>query len=114
MTDLPYVERISCEFGERAELLFSHRGITGPTICRSERDDWGLDMVASGFGYAFLPVECANHPGVAVQRIENLTMARTIDIVTVRGRKQSPGVGAFVRQIARWDWECTALDDPPL
>ncbi len=110
LVNLPYVERINCEFGEHGELLFSQRGITGPTICRSERDDWVLGMVASGFGYAFLPIECASHPGVAVRRIENMTMARTINLVTVRGRKHSPGVGAFVRQIARWNWESSILD----
>lgn len=110
LTNLPYVERVNCEFGEHGELLFSQRGITGPTICRSERDDWVLGLVASGFGYTFLPIECANYPGVAVQRIENMTMARTINLVTVRGRKHSPGVGAFVRQIARWNWESSLLE----
>lgn len=109
LSGLSYIDRINCEFGEHGELLFSQRGIVGPTICRSERDDWVLGMVASGFGYAFLPIECAAHPGVAVRRIERMPITRQINLVTVRGRKHSPGVGAFVRQIARWDWQSSAL-----
>lgn len=110
LTGIPYIDRINCEFGEHGERLFSQRGISGPTICRSERDDWVLGMVASGFGYAFMPIECASHPGVAVRRIESMPIVRNINLVTVRGRKHSPGVGAFVRQITRWDWESETLN----
>lgn len=105
LSGLAYVERMNCEFGEHGEFIFSQKGITGPTICRSERDDWVLGMVASGFGYAFMPIECACHPAVIVRRIENMAVVRTVNLVTVRGRKHSPGVGAFVRQIVRWDWQ---------
>lgn len=105
LAGMPYIERINCEFGEYGEHIFSQRGVDGPTVCRSERDDWVLGMVARGFGYAFLPVECASHSEIAVRRIENMAVVRTINLVTVRGRKHSPGVGAFVRQIARWDWQ---------
>lgn len=110
LSGLPCIDRVNCEFGEHGEWLFAHRGITGPTICRSERDDWVLGMVASGFGYAFLPIECAVHSGIAVRRIERMPITRQINLVTVRGRKHPPGVGAFVRQIARWDWQSSTLD----
>lgn len=110
LSGIPYIDRINCEFGAHGEWLFAQRGIAGPTICRSERDDWVLGMVARGFGYAFLPVECASHSGVAVRRIERMPITRRINLVTVRGRKHPPGVGAFVRQIARWDWQLSAFN----
>ena len=110
LSGIPYIDRVNCEFGEHGEWLFAHRGITGPTICRSERDDWVLGMVASGFGYAFMPLECVTHSGVAIRRIERMPIARQINLVTVRGRKHPPGVGAFVRQIARWDWQSSTLN----
>ena len=109
---LAYIERINCEFGEHGELLFSQKGITGPTICRSERDDWVLGMVTSGLGYAFMPMECAAHPSVTVRRIEGMPIIRSINLVTVRGRKHSPGVGAFVRQIAGWNWQSDPIAGP--
>jgi len=98
---LPYIERVNCEFAVYGEQLFLDKGIEGPTICQSERDDWVLGLVAQDLGYSFLPVSAAKSEGVVTRRIEDLPIKRTINLVTVRGRKHSPAVGAFVHEVAR-------------
>lgn len=101
LNGLPYIERVNCEFATYGEKLFVDRGIEGPTICQSERDDWVLGLVAQNLGYSFLPVSAAKFEGVVTRRIEDLPIKRTVNLVTVRGRKHSPAVGAFVHEVAR-------------
>lgn len=104
LNNLSYVERINCEFSEYGETVFSGLEVTSPTICRSERDDWVLGMVSQNFGYSFMPAASAVHPGIVARRLENMPMFRSVNLVTVRGRKHSPAVGAFVRLVMRLDW----------
>lgn len=104
LVNLPYVERINCEFADYGDALFASHEITGPTICRSDRDDWVLEMVAQNFGYSFMPRSTAEHPGIVTKSVEGMPLTRTIDLVTVRGRRHSPSVGAFMREIASRKW----------
>jgi LysR family transcriptional regulator, hydrogen peroxide-inducible genes activator len=100
----PYIERINCEFGQYGEKLFTSRGVEGPTMCKSSRDDWVLELVASGFGYAFLPQTSATHIGVKCLKLNDIPAVRQVDLNTVRGRPHSPGVAAFLREVAQVDW----------
>ena len=104
LNNLPYVERINCEFAEYGEHLFATHNIAGPTICRSDRDDWVLEMVAQNFGYGFMPRSTADHPGIVTKGVDGMPLSRTIDLVTVRGRRHSPSVGAFMREIGTRKW----------
>lgn len=101
---LPYLERTNCEFADFGEQVFTERGVTGPTVYSSERDDWVLAMVAAGMGYSFLPESTAQFKGVAVRPLIDPEFWRDINLVTVRGRPYSPAVGAFVREVMRTKW----------
>jgi DNA-binding transcriptional LysR family regulator len=101
---LPYLERTNCEFAQFGERVFTERGVTGPTVYSSERDDWVLAMVAAGMGYSFLPESTAKFDGVAVRPLVDPEFWRDINLVTVRGRPYSPAVGAFVREVMRMKW----------
>jgi LysR family transcriptional regulator, hydrogen peroxide-inducible genes activator len=100
----PYLERVNCEWGAYGDKLFTDRGVTGPVVCKSTRDDWVLAMAAQGIGYAFIPETSAHHPGVTQLTVADMDLRRSVNIVTVRGRKHSPAVAAFLREVARVDW----------
>jgi DNA-binding transcriptional LysR family regulator len=98
---LDYIDRINCEFGEYALRIFEQQRIKDRTVYRSDRDDWVLAMVAAGFGYAFIPEQCASHPGVVARRLIEPEIWREVCLITVRGRPHAPPVGALVREAAR-------------
>jgi DNA-binding transcriptional LysR family regulator len=100
-----YLDRINCEFTGYADRLFSERAIDGPTVYQSERDDWILAMVAAGMGYGFLPRSSADYPGVVFRPVVEPEFWRTVNLVTVRGRRHSPAVGALVREVMRTKWQ---------
>src|SRR5262249_3418999 len=52
-------------------------------------------MVAAGLGFAFMPENAAKHPGIVALPVVDPEFWRTVNLVTVRGRRYSPGVGAL-------------------
>ncbi len=104
LNGLPYLDRLNCEFTGYAEEAFVARAIDGPTVCQSERDDWILAMVAAGMGYAFLSETSVRYPGVVARPLVDPEFWRTVNLVTVRGRPNSPAVGSFVREVMRTKW----------
>lgn len=97
-----YLDRVHCEYAERADRVFKEQGVEDRTVYRSDRDDWILAMAAAGMGYAFMPEQCAVHPEVAVRPLVEPEIWREISLVTVRGRKHSVAVGALVSEAMRW------------
>ena len=61
-------------------------------------------MVAAGLGFAFMPENAAKHPGVVALPVIEPEFWRKVNLVTVRGRPYSPGVGALVREAMRKKW----------
>ena len=70
----------------------------------SERDDWTLAMVAAGLGFAFMPAHAVKHAGVVALPVIEPEFWRRVNLVTVRGRPYSPGVGALVREAMHKKW----------
>jgi DNA-binding transcriptional LysR family regulator len=100
-----YLDRINCEFTGYADQVFAEKSIDGPTVYQSERDDWILAMVAAGMGYSFIARSSARYPGVISRPLIDPEFWRTVNLVTVRGRQHSPGIGALVRELVRAKWE---------
>src|SRR5467141_86793 len=97
-----YIHRMNCEFAGYADHILQDKGVTCTPTYWSERDDWTLAMVAAGLGFAFMPENAAAHPGVVALPVIEPEFWRTVNLVTVRGRPYSPGVGALVaRRCAR-------------
>jgi DNA-binding transcriptional LysR family regulator len=63
-----------------------------------------MAMVAAGLGFAFMPANSVNHPGVIGVPVVEPEFWRQVNLVTVRGRPYSPGVGALVREAVRKKW----------
>jgi len=99
-----YIHRMNCEFAGYADHILQEKGVTCTPTYWSERDDWTLAMVTAGLGFAFMPENAAKHPGVVALRVVEPEFWRTVNLVTVRGRRYSPGVGALVREAMRKQW----------
>ena len=101
----PYLDRINSEFTGVADQAFADRSITGPTVHRSDRDDWILAMIAAGVGYGVMPLSNANHSGVIAQPLTEPKFWRTVNLATVRGRQHSPVAVAFVGAVMPEKWQ---------
>ena len=99
-----YIHRVNCEFAGYADRILSERGVTCTPTYWSERDDWTLAMVAAGLGFAFMPANAVKHPGVIGVPVVDPEFWRLVNLVTVRGRPYSPGIGALVREAMRKKW----------
>jgi LysR family transcriptional regulator, hydrogen peroxide-inducible genes activator len=99
-----YIHRMNCEFAGYADHILQEKGVTCTPTYWSERDDWTLAMVAAGLGFAFMPENAARHPGVVALPVIDPEFWRKVNLVTVRGRPYSPGVGALVREAMRKKW----------
>ena len=60
-------------------------------------------MVASGFGYGFLPRYSIVHDGIIARPLDPECW-RTIYLVTVRDKPQSHIVGALIHEATRTEW----------
>jgi LysR family transcriptional regulator, hydrogen peroxide-inducible genes activator len=99
-----YLERLNCEVAARIGVMFDALGFDDETVCRSERDDWILEMAAAGFGYACMPGSSIHHGGVVARPLVEPEVWRKIHLVTVRGRPHSPAVGALIREAMAAEW----------
>jgi DNA-binding transcriptional LysR family regulator len=99
-----YIHRMNCEFAGYADHILLDKGVTCMPTYWSERDDWTLAMVAAGLGFAFMPENVAHHPGIVALPVIEPEFWRKVNLVTVRGRRYSPGVGALVREAMRKKW----------
>ena len=89
-----YIHRMNCEFAGYADHILREKGVTCTPTYWSERDDWTLSMVAAGLGFAFMPANAVTHPDVVALPVVEPEFWRVVNLVTVRGRPYSPGVGA--------------------
>jgi DNA-binding transcriptional LysR family regulator len=99
-----YIHRVNCEFAGYADHILEEKGVTCMPTYWSERDDWTLAMVAAGLGFAFMPENAVKHPGVVALPVVEPEFWRQVNLVTVRRRPHSPGLGALVREAMRKKW----------
>ena len=104
MTNESYIHRMNCEFAGYADQILQQQGVTCTPTYWSERDDWTLAMVAAGLGFAFMPANAVKHPGVVGLPVVEPEFWRQVNLVSVRGRRYSPGVGSLVREAMRKAW----------
>ena len=99
-----YIHRMNCGFAGYADRILQEKGVSCTPTYWSERDDWTLAMVAAGLGFAFMSENTAHHPGVVTLPVIEPEFWRKVNLVTVRGRPYSPGVGALLREAMRKKW----------
>jgi LysR family transcriptional regulator, hydrogen peroxide-inducible genes activator len=99
-----YIHRMNCEFAGYADQILKAKGVTCTPTYWSERDDWTMAMVAAGLGFAFMPANSVTHPDVVALPVVEPEFWRVVNLLTVRGRPYSPGLGALVREAMRKKW----------
>jgi DNA-binding transcriptional LysR family regulator len=104
MNGEPYIHRVNCEFASYADGILREQGVTCSPTYWSERDDWTLAMIAAGLGFGFMPANAVKHPGVVGLPVVEPEFWRQVNLVSMRGRRHSPGVGALVREAMRKTW----------
>jgi DNA-binding transcriptional LysR family regulator len=101
-----YLARANCEYYEYLRNV--RETIGGIELKRpytSERDDWIQCMVLAGLGFTYIPEYAVTVPGLQLRPLVEPEVCRTVSLVTVRGRRHSPAVGAFVRAAKAHRWE---------
>jgi len=99
-----YVQRALCEFNDMVDSVFDARGVDCETVYRSDRDDWVLAMIASGFGFGFFPKYSIEHPGVVAIPLVDPEFWREVCLTTMKGRPYTQAVGALVHEAMRSSW----------
>ncbi len=104
LSEQPYVDRLSCEMREMVMGVCAEMGVKLYARFRSEREDWVQAMVMANVGFAFMPEYSVTHPDSVSRPLVEPAVKRTISLITVRGRKHSPAVAAFIRTIRAHKW----------
>jgi LysR family transcriptional regulator, hydrogen peroxide-inducible genes activator len=99
-----YVQRALCEFNDMVDSVFDAREVDCETVYRSDRDDWVLAMIASGFGFGFFPKYSIEHPGVVAIPLVDPEFWREVCLTTMKGRPYTLAVGALVHEAMRSSW----------
>jgi DNA-binding transcriptional LysR family regulator len=111
-----YVQRALCEFNDMVDSVFDARGVDCETVYRSDRDDWVLAMIASGFGFGFFPKYSIGHSGVVAIPLVDPEFWREVCLTTVKGQPYTQAVGALVHEAMRSSWpddEALAVKNHP-
>jgi len=103
-----YVRRSRCEFNDFVESFLQERGVECEMSCSSERDDWALALIGSGFGLGLLPQHTIKHPDVVSRPLTEPELWREVNLVTVKGRPHNKGLGAFVHEAMQVKWASEA------
>ncbi len=107
-----YVNRANCEYYDFVHEQFVNMGVRTKKVFSSERDDWVQGMIKAGMGIGYFPEYSVTDPDLAVRPLVDPEFARTIMLVTVRGRPHSPAVGSFVRQAKSFGWPGATKPQP--
>jgi DNA-binding transcriptional LysR family regulator len=102
-----YLRRINCEYRDYLAERLREDGLAVRAGFQSEREDWIQMMVAAGFGVCFLPEFSPTIPGLRTQPVTEPEVVRVVSLVSIAGRRFSPGVLAFIRAVRAHEW---ALD----
>lgn len=100
-----YLSRVNCEYRDFIREVRESMGVEIKLPYKSERDDWIQCMVLAGLGFSVIPEFSVTVPGLVTRPLVEPEFRRDVNVVTVRGRPHSPAVGAFVRDLKRYDWD---------
>lgn len=100
----PYIDRLSCE--ARPTILRQWDAAGAPMLCahRSHREDWVQGLVLAGFGVTVMPEFSISAIGLKSRVVAEPELSREVALVTVSGRRFSPGTAKFVKEIKSFRW----------
>lgn len=99
-----YVDRLRCEFRDEFMDQLDERSFGVNIVMRSEREDWIQIAVASGHGLSMMPKYSVMTEGIVTRPLEGLVLERTVEVVTVQGRPDLPGLADFISFMRDYRW----------
>jgi DNA-binding transcriptional LysR family regulator len=99
-----YLSRANCEYRDHIRQIREEMGVKIKLPYASERDDWIQSMALAGLGFTVIPEFAVTLPGLVTRPLTEPAFMRTVNMVTVRGRRHSPSVGAFVHEARCYPW----------
>lgn len=104
LADEPYVDRLACEMRDLVMATCAERSIELYAAYRSDREDWIQGMVKAGLGFAFMPEHSISLRGIPALHLVDPTVARTVSLLSLAGRRLSPAAEAFSRAARSHRW----------
>jgi DNA-binding transcriptional LysR family regulator len=99
-----YLARLNCEYLDHIRDIRESRGIPMTYGYKSEREDWIQTMIAAGMGISFMPEFSPALPGIMTRYVTDPDIVREVALVTISGRRFSPAVTVFVRELKAYKW----------
>ena len=99
-----YLDRINCEFRSAFFSLLEERQLDIAVRYRSEREDWLQNMVLQGMGVCMIPEYSITVNELQHRPVCDPELMRSVELVTVAGRRRSPAVQAFVSAAIDYPW----------
>ena len=100
-----YLDRLTCEFRAVWFDLFAERGIEVQIPYRSEREDWIQTMVRAGMGVCLVPENSIIIEGLDYRPTQDPELDRSVELVTVAGRRHSAALAAFLAASQAEPWQ---------
>lgn len=99
-----YLLRQNCEYLDHFQQCAGAWSCDVNVRYESEREDWIQAMVLAGLGCALMPEHTPLFPGIKTRAVVEPEVFREISLVTVRGRRFTHAVEAFVRLARAHNW----------
>jgi len=109
LAGIPQIRRSRCEYDKLAAQLFRQHRIDCEIAFDSPRDDWALELIARGLGFALMPQHNIDHPGVVSRPLVEPTLWREVSLLTCRERANGEGLDALVQEAAGMKAASTAV-----
>lgn len=99
-----YLDRLNCEFRSIWFDLLEERGVGIEVPYRSAREDWIQCMVRVGLGVCLVPEYSISVDGLESRPTRDPEIQRTVELVTVAGRRRSAALSAFMEAANSRSW----------
>ena len=103
-----YLSRQNCEYLDHFQRCVGEWTCNLNVRYESEREDWIQAMILAGLGCALMPEHTPLFPGIKTRATVEPEVFRKISLVTVRGRRFTHAVEAFVRLARGHNWHAPA------
>jgi DNA-binding transcriptional LysR family regulator len=104
VTELPYLDRLHCEFRDKLISMLAERGLTLDVAFSSQREDWIQGMIRDGVGVSVIPEYSLIAPQLPHRPLVDPVLERNVDFATVHGGPGSAGLQAMVEMIREFPW----------
>ncbi len=96
---VPYIDRLRCEFRKDVLDLATSAGLSLNVVVQSEREDWLLHLVKSGFGVSMMCESTARSFQLATQPVEGVELQRSIGVISRRDISPESAAAKFISRI---------------